>query len=186
MAGTTLGWRGMKQERTCALLDGRRRVPDADGMMARIAADQRCDTRRTQRLRGEETDGPAPTVHPVGHQQPWRGRRILDSSGEHAFLTTPEGGETTAAGFGFGELQSAHAARAARTPGVPGIHGRSPRSANGPRMMDRTPAPVSPFGRLASDQTATQAWFHGNGTPLGAGQGYGGQNFDLHAGHVPG
>ncbi len=97
-----------------------------------------------------------------------------DSSGaQHGFQATPEGGEAST--VGFGEVLSAHARQSGVNDllrGIPGIHGGSPHSANDAGMMDQTlptGARFASFGGLASDQTATQALLHANGTPSGAG-----------------
>jgi probable HAF family extracellular repeat protein len=93
-----------------------------------------------------------------------------DSSGEHGFLASPEGGEASI----FAELLSAHARHGGVNdllPGIPGISGGSPHSANGPDMMGQTfvaAAGFASFAGLTNDQ-ATKALLHANGTAAGAG-----------------
>jgi probable HAF family extracellular repeat protein len=97
------------------------------------------------------------------------------TGGEQGFLATPQGGEASAGGFGFGELLSAHARHGGVNdllPGIPGIRGGSPHTANASGMMDQAfavGARFAPFGGLESDHGMTQAWLHGNGTCSGTG-----------------
>ncbi len=104
----------------------------------------------------------------------------VDSSDlTRGFLASPEGGETSAGGFGLGQVLSARARQGGVNdllPGVPGVRGGSPHSSNGPGMMDQTPvagAHFASFGGLASDRTATQTSLHAGGTSSGAGLGTG-------------
>jgi hypothetical protein len=97
---------------------------------------------------------------------------LMDSSGEHAFLASPAGGEAHA--VGFGELLYAHGRLSGIRgflPDVPGINGGSLTSANASGIMGQSLAAASRFallGDLASDHAATQALVHASDTSLGA------------------
>ncbi len=84
-----------------------------------------------------------------------------DSSGEHGFVASPQGGGARGGGFGFAELLSANARHGGVNdllPGVPGISGGSPPSANGPGMMDQTPAAGARFASFGGPVSTTTAY----------------------------